>query len=143
MERWSTPCSHALFCCMETKVYLNPARATSLDDIWSRLRFKQTAERLLLWCPLLSLLFFLGDVVPTRAFEIHRVGTAMRRELSLSVANSFTVSSAVGSLWLTFWHSYYPYQPGYCLAGRVFAQASRAATFSARRFLNAAVALAT
>ena len=122
---------------METKVYLNPARDFTRRHL-DRLRLSRL-RALLLWCPLLSLLFFwemlyLPRLRDSPGWYGDETGTLlMGREL-------FYGRSAVGSVWLTFWHSYYPYQPGYCwLVG--FSSSLTGGDILGGRFLNAAIAL--
>jgi hypothetical protein len=48
--------------------------------------------------------------------------------------------SAVGPIWLTFWHPYFPYQPGYAWLAGLFAFITSGDILGAR-FLNALIAL--
>jgi hypothetical protein len=137
MEAWYTPFSNALFGGMEAEVHLNSPSDLARRSL-NRPRLKRLRS-LLLWCPLISLFFFweilfLPRLRDSPGWYGDETGTLlMGREL-------FHGRSAVGSLWLTFWHIYYPYQPGFAwLVG--FCSSLTGGDILGARFLNAVIAL--
>ncbi len=94
----------------------------------------------LLWWPLGSLLLvwellYLPHLRDSPAWYGDETGTLLiGRELVRG-------QSAVGSIWLTFWHPYFPYQPGYAWLAGFFAFITSGDILGAR-FLNALIALA-
>ena len=121
---------------MEAEVRLNSPNEWTRRRL-SRLRSKRL-RALLLWCPLISLLFFweilyLPRLRDSPGWYGDETGTLLiARELVYG-------SSAVGSIWLTFWHTYYPYQPGFALLIGLFSGLTGGDILGAR-FLNAAIA---
>jgi hypothetical protein len=105
------------------------------------MRFFPSLKSAAVWVPLASLLLVWGLLYLPHLrdspgwYGDETVSLQMGRELLRG-------RIAYGPLWLTYWHVFYPYQPGYLLLSGVFSAATGGDILGAR-FFNTLLALAT